>query len=725
MVAEVLVEYNNKTLDKTFDYLVPFNLENKLKVGHKVKVEFGKTYVEGFVLKIKNELDEKVKYKKIINIVNEEFILNTELLKLGVYIKENTFCNLISAYSCMLPKALKAKNKVNINKKYINYLVLNKNINIEEYINNNKRNVAEIKVLNALQNTSKVLKKDFTLSSVKGLIKKGLISEVKEEDSRLKLNKSKKLNVTLTEKQELVYNEVNSSKGSNVFLLHGVTGSGKTEIYIKLISSMIKKGKDSILLVPEISLTPQIVDRFVGEFDNVAVLHSRLSEGEKYDEYRKILKGQVNIVIGARSAVFAPLKNLGLIIIDEEHSSSYKQESTPKYNAIQIAKERCKYNNCNLLLGSATPSLESYARAKKSVYKLLELTSRINNVKMPNVKLIDMNEEIKKRNFILSNELKEKINDRLKKQEQTILLLNRRGYSTFISCQMCGYVHKCPNCDISLTYHKTSSSLRCHYCGYTKTFSDVCPECKEKNMKNVGLGTEKLESVIKNEFKTAKVLRMDFDTTSKKGSHEKIINSFLNKEYDILLGTQMISKGLNFPNVTLVGIINSDATLNIPDFRSAERSFELYSQTSGRSGRNELPGEVLIQTFNTDSKVLNFVCENDYKGFFNYEMNIRKILKYPPYYYLTNIKIISNDYETASKEANKVLNYLNNNLTDDYIILGPTTAAMFKVNNKYHFSILIKYKNDTLLKKVLTNLNNIYKSNKVYIDIDNNPLNMI
>ncbi len=725
MIAEVLIEYSVKSLDKTFDYLVPFNLEKKLSVGNKVRVPFGKSYVEGFVLRIKNEFDDKVKYKNIICIVNEEFILNEELLKLGVFIKNSTYCNLISAYSCMLPKALKAKDKVNINKKYISYLLVCDNILIKEYITKYKRNVGEIKILKDLLNKKKVLKTNYSLSSVKNLVNKGIIYEVKDEVNRLSFNSSKKINVSLTTEQEKVFESINNSHGNNVFLIHGVTGSGKTEIYIKLIKSIIKNNKSCILLVPEISLTPQIVSRFVSEFSsNVAVLHSKLSEGEKYDEYRRILNDEVNVVIGARSAIFAPLKNIGLIIIDEEQSSSYKQESTPKYNAIDIAKKRCEYNNCNLVLGSATPSLESYARAKKGVYKLLKLNNRINNIKMPNINLIDMNNEIKKRNFIISDELNNKIIDRLNKHEQVILLLNRRGYNTYVSCNNCGYVYKCPNCDISLTFHKSSNAMRCHYCGYSKVFNEICPNCNESNLKTVGLGTEKLESIIKEKYK-AKVLRMDFDSTSKKGAHEKIINSFKNEEYDILVGTQMISKGLNFPNVTLVGIINADAVLNIPDFRSSEHAFELYSQTSGRSGRSNKQGEVCIQTFNPDNKILNYVKNNDYDGFYNYEMNIRKKLKYPPYYYLTNIKIISSDYTIASKEANKVLLFLKNKLDETHIILGPTTASMFKMNNKYHFSILIKYKSDKILNRVLLELNEIYKSNNVVVDINNNPLSLI
>ncbi len=514
-------------------------------------------------------------------------------------------------------------------------------------------------------------------------------------------------------------------KEYKTFLLHGVTGSGKTEVYIKVIKEIIKEGKTAIMLVPEISLTPQITKRFISEFSSlVAVLHSRLSEGEKYDEYRKILRGEVKIVIGARSAVFAPLKNLGVIIIDEEHSQSYKQESMPRYNAIDVAIYRGKYNNAKVILGSATPMLETYTRAKKGVYKLLTLNERINK-NMPKITLIDSTLEYKKRNFLMSEELENKINERLAKKEQVILLLNRRGHSTFVNCTTCGYVYKCPNCDISLTYHKNNNTLRCHYCGYTKIFNTTCPKCHEKTINNLGMGTEKLEEKIKEKFKNARIVRMDIDTTSRKGAHSKIIEDFKNNKYDILVGTQMISKGLNFPNVTLVGILSADSSLNLPDFRSGERTFQLLSQTAGRSGRNEKKGEVIIETFNPDNYVLKSVKNNDYIGFCIKELQIRKQLKYPPYYYLMNLKISSYDYNEAKNESFKVLKFLKQKLDQNYILLGPTTASMFKINKKYRFSIIIKYRDNFHLYKAIKELNEIYINSKVNIEIDNNPMSMV
>ena len=370
-------------------------------------------------------------------------------------------------------------------------------------------------------------------------------------------------------------------------------------------------------------------------------------------------------------------------------------------------------------MGSATPLLEQYARAKKGIYKLIRLTKRVNET-IPKVVLVNMSNEVKKRNFIISDELNKNILERLSKNEQIIIMLNRRGYSTFISCSSCGFVHKCPNCDISLIYHKTAGNLRCHYCGYSIKMSNICPNCKENSIKDLGLGTEKLETLLREKYTTARILRMDQDTTLKKGAHQKLIDSFKNKEYDILIGTQMISKGLNFPNVTLVGVINADASLSIPDYKSGEKTFELLMQTGGRSGRNNLPGQVIIQTYNPDNYVLKFIKNYDSESFYNYEMEIRKKLKYPPYFYMMMIKIISSDYNLARDEALRVQKYLSNLLNETFIVLGPSTSSMFKLNNNYNFQIIIKYKKDYNLYEVLKQINENYINKKVKIDIFTN-----
>ena len=724
MYAEVLIEYSAKSIDKSFTYIIPPHLEGIIKVGMKVLVPFGPNTINGFVTKIINEYQESYELKEIVDIVDKYFCLNDELMKLGEYLQSKTLCTKITAYQTMLPSSLKVKEQKSNYSKYLTYVELNKTIDeVKEYIESNPRRKKQIEVLNNLLVENKLLKSSLSSNVVEVLLEENLIKLTKEQIYRLNKDKCIIDRIKFSPDQQNAIDTIDLNS-ENTYLLHGVTGSGKTEVYIELIKRVVSLGKKAIMLVPEISLTAQIVNKFYDHFGNdVAIFHSGLSNGEKYDEYLKILRDEVHIVVGTRSAIFTPLTNLGLIIIDEEHSETYKQDSTPRYHSLDMATFRSKYNHIPIVLGSATPSLESMARALKGVYKYIEMPNRVGKAILPKIEIIDMANEMKKRNMIFSSALKNKIQDRLLKKEQVILLLNRRGYSTVISCKACGYTYKCPHCDITLTYHKTSNNLRCHYCGYTVFKGDTCPECNEKSLADYGLGTEKLEQEIKSIFPESRVIRMDADTTSNKGAHEDIINRFKNHEYDILLGTQMISKGLNFPLVTLVGVINADATLNIPDFRSGERTFALLSQVSGRAGRNELPGEVILQTFNPDNFTLKCVQENDYKKFYNYEMSNRHKLDYPPYYYLTSIKIASKDYDIASKEIIKVKKYLEKNLSNDTIILGPTTASMFKINNIYRFQIILKYKKDPNIMKTLKELDELYMlNNKANIEIDNNPL---
>lgn len=725
MVCECLVELEHVFIDKTFTYKINKEQLPLLKVGMRVVVPFGKQTLEGFVLKIYENKDVYLenKLKEIISIVDTYPILNEELLTLGKYISKTTLCSLMTSYQAMLPKALKAKKKVNMTPKYDTYICINYGM----YNNDIKFNAFQEKILELLKENKKVKKEvlnKISVSSVNTLLKKNILLEEKEENYRYNLINEEKIKFNLNEEQQKVYKEIfNSINTNETFLLYGVTGSGKTNVYMKVIEDVIKNNKTAILLVPEISLTPQIIKRFTSYFSNIAVLHSGLSDGEKYDEWRKINEGKVNIVIGARSAIFAPLKNIGVIIIDEEHSQTYKQENNPRYNAIDIAKERCKYHNCPLILGSATPSLESFARAKKNVYKLLELKNRYNNNTMPKVEIIDMNKEFKKASGYFSNTLIDQIKETLERKEQVILFLNRRGYSSFLTCSSCGYVEKCPNCDISLTYHKSSNMLRCHYCGYATKRKKLCPKCQEE-FKDYGIGTEKVEEELKSLIKDAKIIRMDVDTTTTKNAHAKIINSFLEEKYNILVGTQMIAKGLDFPNVTLVGVLNADIGLNFPDFRSSEITFSLLNQVLGRSGRGNKEGKVLIQTFNPEHYAIVYTKNHDYLGFYNEEMKIRKILKYPPYYYICSIKIISKDYNLASKSSYDVVNYLKQNIKNE-IILGPSVCNVFKLNNNYRFQIIIKYKDVNNILEYLTNIEHHYFNKKdIKVEIDFNPLKL-
>ena len=720
MIAKVLVEINNINVDKTFDYIVPFEYIEKIKIGMRVKVPFASRELEGFVLDLVNSTDDNYELKEIISIVDAEPILNNELLHLGQFMSKKYFSTLISCYQTMLPKALKAQNKTTINKKMIKYVELCSN-------SFPKLKPNQEKIVEYLRINGKVKKEEVNKISVSGvntLIKNGIIIESLIEEYRLvtkDINKEKEA-FKLTVEQQEAKNKILSQTQSSVFLLHGVTGSGKTVVYMEIVEEMLNRGKDSIFLVPEISLTPQMVYHFKSRFgDEVAVLHSRLSEGEKYDEYSKIVEGKVHIVVGARSAVFAPFKNLGAIIIDEEHTTSYKQDNNPKYSAIEIAIERAKNNNAIVILGSATPSLETYARSIKGLYTLVELKHRVNTNNLPLVEIVDMSKE-KHRGSIFSSRLITEVNKRLEEHEQIILLLNRRGYSSFITCSNCGYTAKCPHCDITLTYHKTSNTLRCHYCGYADKMNDICPSCGEKAIKTLGTGTEKVEEEIKKVF-NARVVRMDLDTTSKKGSHEKIITAFKNHEYDILLGTQMIAKGLDFSNVTLVGVINADTSLMIPNYRSNEYTFQLLMQTAGRSGRGEKNGSVIIQTFNPEHYAITLASKHDYIDFFKQEMEVRRKLSYPPYYYLIYIKVIGKDYNKISIESNKIASILTRELKNSKI-LGPTTCSVFKLNGLFRFGIIIKYKKEEKMEEVLQSLVNHYKGNQtVKVDIDINPNN--
>ena len=511
------------------------------------------------------------------------------------------------------------------------------------------------------------------------------------------------------------------------FLLQGITGSGKTEVYLQIIQGALDKGKTAILLVPEISLTPQMTERFIARFgEKVAILHSGLSNGEKYDEWRKVERGNAQVVVGARSAIFAPLKNLGVMIIDEEHEATYKQDSNPRYHAREVAILRAQYNQAALVLGSATPSLESRARAGKGVYQHLRLTQRANPLaRIPEVQVIDF------RDYIGQNEtsnftppLLEAIQDRLAKKEQVVLMLNRRGYSSFVMCRECGTVDTCPNCDISLTLHMDTKNMNCHYCGFSKDIPQVCPNCKSHSIRYYGTGTQKAYDELAELFPQARILRMDVDTTRKKGSHQALLDQFGRGEADILLGTQMIAKGLDFPNVTLVGVLNADTSLNLPDFRSSERTFQLLTQVAGRAGRAEKAGQVLIQSYNPQHYAIRFAKDQDYEGFYAYEMGIRRQLGYPPYYFTIGITLSHKKEEEVVKRAYEVMNILRSGLSETSNILGPTPKPIARTHNLYHYQILIKYRLEDELGPTLNQvlaLTQERENSELRLSIDHEP----
>ena len=538
----------------------------------------------------------------------------------------------------------------------------------------------------------------------------------------------------LNEEQQYAVDRIidaGKSTSSPTFLLEGITGSGKTEVYLQAIAEVLSQKKTAIMLVPEIALTPQMVERFKGRFgESVAVLHSGLSQGEKYDEWRKIERNEAQVVVGARSAIFAPLENIGLIIIDEEHESSYKQDETPRYHARDLAIWRGNYHHCPVVLGSATPSLESRARAQKGVYELLRLNQRAkSSAQLPSIEIVDMRKEMQKNHVsTFSSQLQEKIQDRLAKKEQTVLLLNRRGYSSFVMCRDCGFVLPCPNCDISLTLHMDTHSMRCHYCGHEEPIPHRCPNCGGNKIRYYGTGTQKVEEELQELYPHARILRMDVDTTRKKGAHERILQKFGQKEADILLGTQMIAKGLDFPDVTLVGVLNADTSLNLPDFRSSEHTFQLLTQVSGRAGRAEKAGEVIIQTFNPQHYAIELAKEQNYERFYQQEMNVRHRSGYPPYYFTVKITTSHQEEQVAAKKIFEIFNQLKQTLGPKSLLLGPVPSTVSRVKNRYYYQLIIKYKHEPNLENVLNQILNQSQEEQrqgLFVAIDNEPLHFI
>ncbi|GGV09377.1 primosomal protein N' [Lactobacillus acetotolerans] len=579
-----------------------------------------------------------------------------------------------------------------------------------------------------LERDAQVNTSTLTSAVKKGWFKKKAVEVYRDPLSGFNGDPKKKA-ITLNDQQQNALNEITpaiNERKAQIFLLEGITGSGKTEVYLHAISKALKQGRNALMLVPEISLTPQMVRQVKARFgEQVAVLHSGLSEGELYDEWRRIRRGEVRVVVGARSAVFAPLTNIGLIVIDEEHESSYKQEDNPRYHARDVAIWRSKYNHCPLVLGSATPSLDSRARAQKGVYKLLRLTKRANNKKLPEVKLIDLKHvQFAGSQFDLSVELVDAIKESLAKKEQVILMLNRRGFANFMLCRECGYVMKCPNCDLSLTMHKDTGEMQCHYCGYTEPIPKCCPNCHSSQIRFLGTGTQKVQEELLQLIPTAKVLRMDVDTTRRKGSYKRILDAFGNHEADILLGTQMIAKGLDFPNVTLVGVINADTGLWVPDYNASERTFELLTQVAGRAGRAEKTGKVLIQTYNPEHYAIKLAQTQDYERFYGYEMRVRHAGNYPPYFYTVLISVASKKEQNAAREAFTIKRRLQQNLHASTIILGPTPSAIARLKNQYYYQILVKYKSEDNLNKLLHQIQDSAQEIKKYglnVYIDNEP----
>ena len=731
LYAEVIINSDAIEIDRPFTYKVKEELLDIIEIGHRVKVPFGvkNKPTEAFVLGLKCEGIENVKKIKYISSILDDIpILTRDDLKLVDFLRENYLCKYIDAIRTIIPSGLSKgiKNK----KKTV--IVFNKELDGKLKDKDNY-----VKIVNLIKEKDGELTKseiinDYSLSSysLNKLIENGyLLTEdrvVYRYNTRSYIEESKNV---LNDEQKNAFNKIlNSDKKG--FLLKGVTGSGKTEVYMNLVGETLKEGKSAIVLVPEISLTPQMIERFKGRFGkNVALFHSKLSQGERFDEWYRIKKGEARLVVGARSAIFLPLDNLGIIIIDEEHENTYKSEQNPKYSTKEVAKFLSEIKGCKYILGSATPSIETYYEALNGKLELVEIKNRVSNRPLPQMEIVDMREELKSRNLsLLSRSLYNKMKETLERKEQIILFLNRRGFSSFVSCRSCGYVFKCPECDLSMTYHK-NGYLICHYCGRAQREQKVCPECGSKYVKFFGAGTQRVEEEVKKYFPKARVMRMDVDTTRNKDSHENIYNAFKSGEGDVLIGTQMVSKGLDFKNVTLVGVLAADISLNIPDYRSSERTYQIITQVAGRAGRGEKKGKVVIQTYTPNSLSLQYAIENNYNDLYNEEIKVRKIMNYPPFSTIFLINSISKDERKLKEFMNKVGESLRKLLDsrENIQILGPVPCIITKLKDNYRWQIIIKGNLDNKLKlKIKDILYELNKSvyNEIRISMDINPNNM-
>ncbi|MFQ7298174.1 MAG: primosomal protein N' [Clostridium sp.] len=730
LYAEVIINSEALEIDRPFTYKVPEEFNNEIKIGQIVKVPFGKgnKTSEGFILNLKNDDNIKFKTKNIAAILVKDPVIDEDDINLIEFLREKTLCKYIDAFRLLIPvgimKGAKAKKKK---------VIVLKNEDLSNIKNpDGYKKIVEFFKTNSGKYTKSELINEHSISQYKlnKLIENEVLSI--EEESVFRYNDrvyNKDSAKTLTIEQENIIREYINSD-DKMFLLKGVTGSGKTEVYMKLVERVLLEGKSAIILVPEIALTPQMIERFKGRFGvNVALFHSKLSDGERFDEWFRVKEGKAKVIVGARSAIFLPAKNLGLIIIDEEHENTYKSEQNPKYQTKEVAEYLSDLKGCKVILGSATPSIETYYRALTGEMKLLELNSRVDNKAMPPMKVIDMRNELKGGNkSLFSRELFIAIQERLKRKEQIILFLNRRGFSTFVSCRSCGYVFKCDECDISMTYHK-NGLLICHYCGKTKREPRECPKCHSKYVKFFGAGTQRVEEEVKKYFNNVRILRMDVDTTRDKHSYERIYNTFKNGEADILIGTQMVSKGLDFKNVTLVGILAADMSINIPDYRAAERTFQIITQVAGRAGRGDKQGEVLIQTYTPQHYSLQYAVNYDYEGFYEKEFTVRAMMKYPPFGKLLLINGTSKKEELLKNFMHKITMMIKPLVESclDIEILGPIPCMISKLKENYRWQIVIKGEFDSYFSKNIKEI--LYDENKnVYNDIrismDINPNNL-
>ena len=747
LIALVVVVDATRKFDKKYSYVIPEHLVNSVQVGNRVCIPFGKgnRMVHGYVFSI-GELSVTQDLKEVVEVISDSVCISEEVISICEWMKEKYICTYGDAIRCFVPMENSKGKGYNSKKNKYAYLVVDREQVSSDILENRIRTIQQIKVLEALLEMEEVSVSELVQfvgvsSSVLNTLKKNGYIDFKEVEVLRDPFVQKEIErvepfVPTTEQSSVLkrIDEVYSEDRFHEFLLHGVTGSGKTEVFMQTIQNVFDDGKRVIVLVPEISLTPQMVNRFRARFgERVAVLHSRLSIGERFDQWQMITRGEIDVVVGVRSAVFAPFDNIGLIVIDEEHESTYKSETTPKYNAIEVARQRCKKAGAILISASATPSIESYYRATSTDFcELLEMKERTNKKAMPEIYVADMREELELGNrSIFSSILKREMEKNIEKEEQTILFLNKRGASSFVMCRECGIPIKCFNCNITLTYHSHDNRLICHYCGYTTNNVTVCPSCKSKKIKHFGIGTQKVEELIADEFpESVSTIRMDMDTTGYKNSHELILDRFQDENIDVLVGTQMVTKGHDFENVTLVGVLAADSMLNVGDYRASEKTFQLITQVIGRAGRGSKEGRAVIQTYNKDDFSIVAACNHDYHSFYEQEIRLREVMDYPPY---TNIGmvivsgLIDGKVEEMTREARDKMEKYAKKMNFDVDIMDIAKAPLSRIKNKYRWRIICKCENRDNLGMILANvLDKLYdKERDIRIAVDINPVNML
>ncbi len=729
MIAEVIVDISNSEVDKVFDYVSP----PTVSAGFRVLVPFGKMTVEGYVIKIKSS-SEYENLKEIIKPLDAYPVISSEMLSLMEYMTERYHLRKVDVLRLFIPAQMRGGRVKELTVKYAFLSPEYREVDPAQYIK--KSATAQMELIDYLQSVNREsvtkLNAEFSAAALRNLIARGIVLTEEEESLRTpygELETEKKKNITLTDSQSKVVEQIKSG-GYQPYLLHGVTGSGKTEVYMHTISEVLKEGKTAIMLVPEISLTPQVLRVFRSRFgDEVALLHSGLSVGERFDEWRRLLSGKAKVAIGARSAVFAPLKSVGLIIIDEEHDGSYISETNPRYSTHEVALYRAKYNDCALVLGSATPSIDSYHKAKTGEYKLLELPERVNKRALPTIEVVNMCHEVYNgNNSMFSRLMLSALSEVLERGEQAIIFLNRRGYSSYMMCRSCGYVAKCEQCDVSLVYHKEDNTLKCHYCGNRYAVLTECPECHSPHIKRGYVGTQQIVEQINELFPSAKVLRMDNDTTQNKDAHAKILGEFASKKANILVGTQMIAKGHDFPDVTFVGIVDADMSLHFSDFRANERTYQLITQVAGRAGRDEKPGRVILQTYTPNHYVYRFAVKNDYKGFYEKESNLREVTKYPPFSKIVRVLVSSENEELAINTLRGIfdgVSEISRRKPSNFSYLSAMKSPVKRIQNKHRVQIIMRIveEYDEVIQKVYEVVDK-FTVPKVSVFVETNPSNL-